>query len=93
MLMCFAYVNQSKAQDIWVRGGFPMTTSPQDNLPKVNTYAKNTMETAAEDNNVFKMLNDLPPTMALTTPCVFQRKHCGTSCNLSVVGVECSRRR
>ena len=61
MLMCFGYVHQSKAEDTWVRGGFPMTTSPQDNLPKVNTYAKNTMETAVEDNNVFKMLNDLPP--------------------------------
>ena len=38
-----------------------MTKSPQENLPQVNTYAKNTMKTAAEENNVLKMLNDPPP--------------------------------
>ena len=33
---------------------------PKGIYPKVNTYAKNTVTTAAEENNVFKMLNDSP---------------------------------
>ena len=34
---------------------------PKRIYPKVNSYAKNPMKTAAEGNNVFKMLNDPPP--------------------------------
>ena len=33
---------------------------PKRIYPKVNSYAKNPMKTAAEGNNVFKMLNDPP---------------------------------
>ena len=34
---------------------------PKRIFPKVNMYAKSTMETAVGENNVFKMLNDPPP--------------------------------
>jgi hypothetical protein len=37
-----------------------MAKPPQEIYPKVNKYAKNTMTTAAQEDNVFKMLNDSP---------------------------------